>query len=118
MSYFDEAYLSTKFAHCFKELRDAPSAERFARRSLEMDASYVRGRSFNLALLATAHAQADEVEAACAVGGEAIDVVTNLQSARALTYLRRLRRELAPFESASEVAKLDHRLQPLLAPAV
>src|SRR6185437_6790112 len=68
IGYLDEAYLSAKFAHCFKELRQPGNACRFAERSLDMDADYIRGRAFNLTLLATAHAQAGEVEAACTVG--------------------------------------------------
>lgn len=118
MSYFDEAYLSAKFGHCFRELRDAATAERFARRSLDMDGSYVRGKSFNLALLATAHAQAGDIEAACSVGQEAAALVTDLQSARARTYLRRLQDELKPAASAPCVIDLRERLEPLLAEAV
>ncbi|MGH3730608.1 MAG: hypothetical protein ACRDTU_17920, partial [Micromonosporaceae bacterium] len=46
IGYFDEAYLSAKFGHCFKALDDHTQAEQFARRSLIMDGSYVRGRAF------------------------------------------------------------------------
>ena len=51
-SYFDEAYLAAKFAHCFRDLGDGERAVRQARRSLDMDGRYVRGRMFNLSLLA------------------------------------------------------------------
>src|SRR5439155_10254233 len=65
IAYFDEAYLSAKFGHCFRELRQAKQAVHFAARSLRMDGRYVRGRTFNLALLAIAHAQQGEPERAC-----------------------------------------------------
>lgn len=46
ISYFDDAYLSAKFGHCFHALGQPVQAARFAERSLDMDPSYVRGRSF------------------------------------------------------------------------
>jgi hypothetical protein len=83
-----------------------------------MDNSFVRGRAFNLALLATTHAQAGEVEAACAVGKDAATLVKDLQSVRARSYLRSLRRELTPFETSPAVADFDELARPLLAEAV
>jgi tetratricopeptide (TPR) repeat protein len=114
MTYFDEAYLAAKFGHCFRELRQPAQAERFARRSLDMDNNYVRGRAFNLALLAHAYAQQGEVKQACAVGFKAIDLAAGLNSVRAVRYLSDLRRELAPYRTAPAVVRLDERLQPLL----
>jgi hypothetical protein len=43
-------------AQCFRDLGEAGHAARYARRSLDMDGRYVRGRAFNLSLLATAYA--------------------------------------------------------------
>jgi hypothetical protein len=39
-------------AQCFRDLGEAGHAARYARRSLDMDRRYVRGRAFNLSLLA------------------------------------------------------------------
>jgi hypothetical protein len=72
MSYFDEAYLSAKFGHCLRALGQTGAAERFAARSLKMDNRYVRGRAFNLALLASVYAHKGEPDRACAVGSEAL----------------------------------------------
>ncbi|HEY6785769.1 MAG TPA: hypothetical protein VI365_00500 [Trebonia sp.] len=58
LSYFDEAYLAARMAQCFRDLGDSGHAITYARRSLDMDGRYVRGRAFNLSLLAacyTAH---------------------------------------------------------------
>ena len=52
-----------------------------------MDPTYVRGRAFNLTLLATAHAQQGHAEEACRVGQESLILVRNLSSARAIRYL-------------------------------
>ena len=103
IGYFDEAYVSAKFAHCFKELRQPATAESFAHRSLNMDTSYVRGRAFNLALLATTHAQAGDVEEACAVGTQALDLTRGIRSARAINYLRDLLDELEPAATSPDV---------------
>jgi hypothetical protein len=37
-------------AQCFCDLGEAGHAARYARRSLDMDGRYVRGRAFNLSL--------------------------------------------------------------------
>jgi hypothetical protein len=118
IGYFDEAYLSAKFGHCFKDLRQAETAKKFAARSLEMDNSYVRGRSFNLVLLATAHAQAGEIEAACSVGDEAVGLVQGLQSVRAHEYIRELQHELAPYSSSPVVQVFNRGVKQALPQAV
>jgi hypothetical protein len=115
MSYFDEAYLSAKFGHCFHALGQPAQTERFARRSLEMDSRYVRGRVFNLALLASAFAQQNEPDQACAVGGQALELTINLKSARAVNYLRDLRHYLAPHRSRPAVRKFTVRFDATLA---
>ena len=115
ISYFDEAYVSAKFGHCLRELGDHANAIRFAKRSLEMDENYVRGRAFNLTLLAHAQADAGDTAAACATGQQAIDVAATLNSNRAIGYLRDFRSALAPAASSPEVIDLDQRLDPLLA---
>jgi len=61
LRYFDEAYLSAKFGHCFVALGRGELARRFAARSLEMNKRFVRGGQFNMALLARAHALADRL---------------------------------------------------------
>lgn len=96
LSYFDEAYLAARMAQCFRDLDDSKHAVRYARRSLEMDGRYVRGRAFNLSLLATAHAAAGEPEEAARVGRQALDLTARLNSARSVRYLRDLTRQLRP----------------------
>jgi hypothetical protein len=96
LSYFDEAYLAARMAQCFRDLGEAGHAVRYARRSLEMDGRYVRGRAFNLALLATAHATQGESEQATVVGRQALDLTVRLNSARSVRYVRDLTRRLRP----------------------
>jgi hypothetical protein len=96
LSYFDEAYLAARMAQCFRDLGEAGHAARYARRSLDMDGRYVRGRAFNLSLLATAYAVQDEPEQASAVGRQALDLTVRLSSARSVRYVRDLVRSLRP----------------------
>jgi transcriptional regulator with XRE-family HTH domain len=115
ISYFDEAYLSAKFGHCFRALGRGQDAERFAGRSLNMAPGYVRGRAFNLCLLATAHAQQAHVEQACAIGHQAAQLTTALESRRAVKYLTDLRAELVPYADRPEVRELASEIDRLAA---
>ncbi len=96
LSYFDEAYLAARMAQCFRDLGEASHAARYARRSLDMDGRYVRGRAFNLSLLATAYAIQDEPEQASAIGRQALDLTVRLSSARSVRYVRDVARRLRP----------------------
>ena len=96
LAYFDEAYLAARMAQCFRDLGEAGHAARYATRSLDMDGRYVRGRAFNLSLLATAHAAQGEPEQACHVGRQALDLTARLNSARSVRYVRDLVRRLRP----------------------
>jgi hypothetical protein len=96
LSYFDEAYLAARMAQCFRDLGEAGHAARYARRSLDMDGRYVRGRAFNLSLLATAYAAQGEPVQASVVGRQALDLTVRLTSARSVRYVRDLVRALRP----------------------
>ena len=61
-----------------------------------MDGRYVRGRAFNLSLLATAYAAQDEPEQASAIGRQALDLTVRLSSARSVRYVRDVVRRLSP----------------------
>ncbi|MFG1790977.1 hypothetical protein [Nocardia sp. NPDC049149] len=94
LDYFDSAYLSAKTAHCFRDLGDYARAAQFAEQSLNMTDGYLRGRAFNLCLLASALADEDPHEAA-RIGTEALDIVGGLESHRTHAYLRDVRHRLA-----------------------
>ncbi|WP_193319054.1 hypothetical protein [Nonomuraea phyllanthi] len=115
LSYFDEAYLSAKFAHCFRDLGEGERAVRQARRSLDMDGRYVRGRMFNLSLLAAGLMQCGELEEACAAAGDAFALAGELQSARSRSYVADLRRRLEPYRSERPVQLLRERTRELTA---
>ncbi len=71
-----------------------------------MDPRYIRGKAFSIALLAIGYALQGELDQACARGREAVDVTGGLDSARAITYIRRLLSELAPHDHEDQVREL------------
>jgi tetratricopeptide (TPR) repeat protein len=109
LAYFDEAYLAARMAQCFRDLGEGQHAARFARRSLEMNQAYVRGRAFNLALLGTALAQQGQVEEACAAGTRAIEIAAGLRSRRSIRYVLDLRRRLTAYAAAPQVREFSER---------
>ncbi|WP_346534612.1 helix-turn-helix domain-containing protein [Micromonospora sp. DPT] len=114
LGYFDEAYLSAKFGHCLHTLGKPDRAEGFAARSLRMDERYVRGKAFNLALLATVQAQRGEPDRACAIGTDALSLTSRLQSARAVRYVRDLQAQLAPHRRRPTVRQFIRRVDAVL----
>ncbi|MEU0566347.1 hypothetical protein ABZ297_13245 [Nonomuraea sp. NPDC005983] len=112
LSYFDEAYLSAKFAHCFRDLGEGERVVRQARRSLDMDNRYVRGRMFNLSLLAAGLLQCGELEEACTTAAQALALAGELQSARSRSYVADLRRRLEPYKRERAVMALNAELAP------
>ncbi|MFB9477583.1 hypothetical protein ACFFR3_49490 [Nonomuraea salmonea] len=115
LGYFDEAYLSAKFAHCFRDLGEGERVVRQARRSLDMDGRYVRGRMFNLSLLAAGLLQCGELEEACSAAGSALSLAGELQSARSRSYAADLRRRLEPYKNERPVMVLRERTRELTA---
>ncbi|WP_432866383.1 hypothetical protein [Microbispora rosea] len=109
IGYFDEAYLAAKSAHCLRDLGDGARAVRQARRSLVMDGRYVRGKMFNLSLLATALIQEGELEEACQAASSALDLAEGIQSARTRTYVADMCRRFAPHAAEPRVAELLER---------
>jgi hypothetical protein len=75
-----------------------------------MDGRYVRGRAFNLSLLAAAHAAQDEPERACAAGRQALDLTVRLTSARSVRYVRDVVRRLRPRADVPAVRDGYHRV--------
>jgi hypothetical protein len=114
LSYFDEAYMAAKFGHCFRELGQGGKAEYFARRSLNMVDGYIRGRTFNVVLLANAHLQQQNLDEACAIGNQALDLASRLQSARTIKYIRDLRRRMSKFSKEPVVSDFQARAHELL----
>lgn len=112
LEYFDEAYLAAKIAHCFRELRDDERTNSFAQQSLQMSDGYLRGRAFNLCVLASSHVRDDPYEAV-RLGDEATAIIETLASRRTHSYLRDLAQRLYPQGGIPEVAEFRQRVRTL-----
>jgi tetratricopeptide (TPR) repeat protein len=109
--------MSAKFGHCFRALGQPKQAERFAELSLNMDPTYVRGRAFNLSLLAGSYAQQGEVEQACASGREAAGLARALNSVRAVRYVSGVADQLAGVSDSAEVTEFRREVAQLASAA-
>ncbi len=114
LSYFDEAYLSARIAHCFRDLGQGKQAAEYARRSLEMNSDFVRGRAFNLALLGTAMTQLGDAEQAIDAGMKAAEIAMNLQSQRSVRYIVDLQRRVTSVAAPRLAAEFTQQTRTLV----
>lgn len=78
-----------------------------------MNGDFVRGRMFNTALLARIHAKNGDVDQACAIASEAVDLSEDLRSGRSRRYVHDLERQLAPHSAVAAVAQLQDKIRNL-----
>jgi hypothetical protein len=95
MQYFNESELSAEFGHCMRDLGRAADAVRYADSSLKAsEAAFGRSDFFVSLVLADAHLAAGDAEQACAMVLTAISSGDQIRSARCVSYLRELARNL------------------------
>jgi hypothetical protein len=89
---FDEAELAAEDAHCFRDVNSARKAGLHAENA--MSGSHVRSDFFATMVLADAHLRTGDVEEACRVALDALDLGEQLKSARCVSYLGEFRQTL------------------------
>jgi len=110
--HFDRAYLADELAHCHRDLGQAEPARRRAEEALAgHPEGRVRRRAIGLLLMATAHVQGREVEQACQVGGQAVDLLQTLRSNRGVEYLDDFQQRLEPYRDEPVVREFGARLE-------
>ncbi|MYT70364.1 hypothetical protein K377_07962 [Streptomyces sp. PsTaAH-137] len=92
ITYFDAAELAAEAAHCFRDVNSARQAVAHAENA--MSGSHVRSDFFATMVLADAHLRAGDIEEACRVAVDALDLGENLKSARCVSYLAEFRADL------------------------
>ncbi|MFJ5215058.1 regulator [Streptomyces sp. NPDC088354] len=108
--FFDEAQLADEFGHCHRDLQQYRAASQHAERSLQLrPAAYARSRLFCRTVLATARLGLGEVDAACALGAEAMQAAVEMRSVRALEYVRDFGRRLDAHRDTSSVRAFHDR---------
>lgn len=93
ISYFDEAELAAEAAHCFRDVNSARQSVTHA--SNAMSGHHVRSDFFATMVLADAHLRAGDLEEACLVALDALDLGEQLKSARCVSYLAEFRQHLS-----------------------
>jgi hypothetical protein len=100
--YFNDAELAAEFGHCYRDVRQARTAMRYAVQSIG-SACGERSDFFVTMVLADAHLQAGDAEQACDVALGALRLGEQLVSARCARYLRDFHSALMPTASSAAV---------------
>lgn len=113
ISYFDETELAAEAAHCFRDVNSARQAVAHAENA--MSGNHVRSDFFATMVLADAHLRAGDVEEACRVALDALDLGEQLKSARCVRYLAEFRQDLATVGDSADARAFteqvrEHRL--------
>lgn len=109
ISYFDEAELAAEAAHCFRDVNSACQAVAHAENA--MTGSHVRSDFFATMVLADAHLRAGDVEEACRVALDALDLGVQLKSARCVSYLAEFRQNLAVASGSADVQTFTEQVR-------
>ncbi|MGH4007523.1 MAG: hypothetical protein ACRDTH_05040 [Pseudonocardiaceae bacterium] len=110
-SVYDEAIHIAIRGVCHLTLRDADHAIVCAQQSLEsLDQSFARDVAMTIVDLGEAYVQANEIDEAARLLGDAGDIAAHNSSARLIERLRQGRAELQPWEHTTAVRQLDERL--------
>jgi hypothetical protein len=108
--FFDEAQLADEFGHCHRDLQQYRAAVQHAERSLQLrGAAYARSRLFCRVVLASARLGLGELDAACALGAEAMQQAADMRSLRATEYVRDFARRLEVHRDAPSVRAFHDR---------
>ncbi len=111
IAHFDQAYLADELAHCHRDLEQPAPAAQYALDALAgHPPTRTRRRAIGLLVLASAQAQAREVDQACHTATQAVGLLGQLRSNRGAEYLDDFRQRLEPFTGQSSVREFTARL--------
>jgi len=99
VGYFSPAYFAGTAVRCFRDLRMYPQALRHGPAALDLAAHNARTRALHTALLATTHADAGDLDAACDLGTRALHLAGEIQSRRVRHRFAEPHTRLAPHRS-------------------
>jgi transcriptional regulator with XRE-family HTH domain len=115
LAYFDAAYLAARTAHTLRDAGDWQAAIEHGTEADRMSDGMARARVFNRLIVATAHVQGDR-DAAIGDGRQALGMTAGIQSGRAASYARDLRKRLRRRYGSGDpqVAAFDEEARKLL----
>jgi len=116
--YVDEAFLNAQAGRALLDLGHAQRAESYLRTAMKQtDHSFAQARSVYLSQLAVARLRQHDLEQACALGLQAVELTSQVNSDHCTDNIRDLRRELKPHQAQSCVQEFTDQARELLGTA-
>ncbi len=116
MGVYGWGHLRHEEGRCYYWLGMGQQAARAAEESMQVSSRdrFARPRAFSLGVQAIGHAQARDVDKACAVGQELVAVASQLASDRVRLRLLEVFHALRPYRKEAAVQELDEAARPVL----
>jgi hypothetical protein len=108
--YFTPAHWAGTAVRGLRDLGMTRKALEYETQALDLAGSNPRTRVLHSTLLASVHATVGNIEQACSLANEALDIVGGMQSQRVDRRLGNLRRQLFPYSEVLQAASLCERL--------
>ncbi|WP_326725872.1 MULTISPECIES: sporulation protein [unclassified Streptomyces] len=110
IDFYHHARLSADAAEIFRDLKNPKAALAWNRRAAGMPSgAFTRSVGMRLAIVATAHLQARDLERGLTLGHRSVDILARVQSSRALDYVREFNTALAPWRREPAVREFTQR---------
>ncbi|MFB7836050.1 sporulation protein [Streptomyces sp. NPDC056056] len=116
IGYLTHARISADAAEIFRDLENSAAALRWNQQADAMPPGvYTRAVGIRLAVVGTAHLQANDLDHGLATGTRALEILSQVRSARAQDYVRKFTNSLDPWRHESQVADFIQRSRLALA---
>jgi tetratricopeptide (TPR) repeat protein len=110
--YVTHGRLAADATEIFRDLHNPKAALGWSKQATDMSADlHGRAVGLRLAVVATAHCQARDLDQALDCGHQALDVLARVTSARAEGHLREVATALAPWAAEPQVSEFTERLE-------
>ena len=110
IDFYNHARLSADAAEIFRDLKNPKAALAWNAQATAMAPGvFTRSVGMRLAIVATAHLQARDLDHGLQLGNQAVDILARVQSTRALDYVREFNTALAPWRREPAVRDFLHR---------
>jgi tetratricopeptide (TPR) repeat protein len=115
VDFFNEDRFAADAAECYRDLKLPGQVRRFTEQALAKPSEgFIRSHSLRLVVSAVAELESGDLDAACAVGSQAMDVAERISSARSREYVKDLLLRLEPHRGEPQVAALAARARALV----
>ena len=110
IAFYNHARLSADAAEVFRDLKNPKAALAWnAQATTIAPGVFTRSVGMRLAIVGTAHLQAKDLDHGLQLGNQAVDILSRVQSTRALDYVREFNTALTPWRREPQVRDFLHR---------